>query len=234
MQDSSRPVTGYPVQNPNGCAPPPPATSATAYPYVNPNPYPYYPAPPPQNSRPTFYRRLLVAFAILLIIFGVLLFILWLVLRPKVPDFSIQSLSLSNFNASNQHVTATWNAQFRVSNPNKKLTISYGDVISYVFYENYYLTQTRIEPFVQGTRNVTVVEASYSVVDSFVDAKVVAAMNGERTRGEIKFNVRVVAEVAFRYGGLRGRRRILRVWCKDVTLTGSSGKMTGGPKKCSI
>ncbi|XWS71418.1 hypothetical protein CRYUN_Cryun03dG0136300 [Craigia yunnanensis] len=234
MQDSSRPVTGYPLQNLNGCAPPPPATSGTAYPYVHSNPYPYYPAPPPQNPRPTLFRRLFVIFAILLIIFGTILLIFWLVLRPKLPDFSIQSLSLSNFNASNQRVSATWNTQFQVSNPNKKLSISYGDVVSLVFHEDYFLTETKIGPFVQGTRNVSTVQASYSMVDSFVDGKVVDAMNGERTRGEIKFNVKVVSDVAFKYGGWRGRRRYLRVWCNDVALTGSSGKMTGGPKKCSV
>ncbi|XVE79175.1 hypothetical protein DITRI_Ditri14bG0036900 [Diplodiscus trichospermus] len=234
MQDSSRPVTGYPVQNVNGCAPTQPATSATAYPYVNPNPYPYYPAPRPQNPRPTFFRRLFVAFAIFLIIFGTILLIFWLVLRPRLPDFSLQSLSLSNFNASNERVNATWNAQFQVSNPNKKLAIAYGDFVSSVFYKDNFLTETRIGPFVQGTRNVSTVEASYSVVDSFAEGKVVDAMNGERTRGEIKFNVKVIAEVAFRYGGWSGRRRFLRVWCNDVALTGSSGKMTGGPKKCSL
>ncbi|XWS28521.1 hypothetical protein CRYUN_Cryun25bG0076900 [Craigia yunnanensis] len=204
MQDSSRLVTGYPAQNVNGCAPPPPATSTTAYPYFNPNPYPYHPEPPPQNPRPTFFRRLFVAFVIFLIIFGTILLIFWLVLRPHFPDFSLQSLSLSNFNASNQHVSATWNARF----------------------------QDRAVR--AGTRNVSTVEASYSVVDSFVEGKVVDAMNGEKTRGEIKFNVKVVSDVAFRYGGWRGRRRVLRVWCNDVALTGSSGKMTGGPKKCSV
>ncbi|XP_022756022.1 NDR1/HIN1-like protein 10 [Durio zibethinus] len=234
MEDSSRPVTGYPVQNLNGYTPPPPATSGIAHPYVNTNPYPYYPAPPPQNPRLTFFRRLFVAFSILLIIFGIVLLILWLVLRPKLPVFSIQFLSLSNFNASNQRVSAAWNAQFQVSNPNKKLSISYGDVVSLVFHEDYFLTETRIGPFVQGRRNVSTVEASYSVVDSFADGKVVDAMNGEMTRGEIKFNVKVKALVAFRYGRWRGRRRILRAWCNDVALTGPSGKMTGGPKKCSV
>ncbi|KAK6235258.1 hypothetical protein SCA6_010595 [Theobroma cacao] len=227
MQDSSRPVTGYPVQNLNGCAPPPPASSATAYPYVNPNPYPYYPPPTPQNPRPTFFRRLFVAFAILVIIFGTILLIFWLVLRPHLPDFSLESLSLSNFNASNQRVTATWNAQFQVFNPNKKLSISYGDVVSSVFHKDYFLTETRIGPFVQGTRNVSTVQASYSVVDSYVEAKVVDAINGERSRGEVKFSVNVLADVAFRYGGWRGRRRVLRVRCNDVALSGSSGKMTG-------
>ncbi|XVF69242.1 hypothetical protein PTKIN_Ptkin11bG0065400 [Pterospermum kingtungense] len=237
MQESARPVTGYPVQNVNGCAPPPPsATSATAYPYVNPNPnpYPYYPAPPPQNPRPTFFRRLIFAFTILLIIFGVIFLIIWIVMRPHLPDFSLQSFSVSNFNASNQRVSATWNAQFQVSNPNKKLSISYGDIESFIFHKDDFLAETRIGPLSQGTRDVSTVDASYSVVNSFVDGKVVDAMNAEKSSGEIKFNVKVESAVAFRYGGWSGRRRVLRVWCNNVALSGSSGKMTGGPKKCSV
>ncbi|MFQ6638334.1 hypothetical protein Gotur_016554 [Gossypium turneri] len=234
MQDSSRPVIGYPVHNVNGCAPPPPATSATACPYVHPNPYPYYQPPPPQNQRPTFFRLFIIAMAILLFIFGITLLIFWLVLRPHLPDFSIQSLSLSNFNASNQRVTATWNAQFQVSNPNKKLSITYADVVSSVFHKDYFLTETRIVPFSQGTGDVRTLDASFSLADSFVEGKVVDAMNGERTRGEVKFNVGMVADVAFRYSGWRGRRRVLRVWCGDVTLAVSSGRMTGGPKSCLV
>ncbi|GMI84112.1 hypothetical protein like AT2G27260 [Hibiscus trionum] len=231
MQDSSRPVTGYPVQNLNGCAPPP---TGYAYARVNPIPHPYYPAPPPQDPRSTFLRCLLAAVAVFFIIFGTILFIIWLVLRPQLPDFSIQSLSLSNFNAANQRVNATWNAQIQVSNPNKKLYISYGEVVSSVFHKDYLLSETRIGPFVQGTRSSGAVGASYSMVDSFVDGEVVGEMNEERRGGEMKFNLKVLADLAFRYGGWRGRRRFLTVWCDDVAVTASSGKMTGGPKKCSV
>ncbi|KAE8678886.1 Detected protein of unknown function [Hibiscus syriacus] len=233
MQDSSRPVTGYPVQNLNDYAPTPP-TTGYSYARVNPNGHPYYSTPPPQNPHPTFLRRLLVAVAVFLIIFGAILFIIWLVLRPQLPDFSIQSLSLSNFSAANQRVNATWNAQIQVSNPNKKLSVSYGEVVSSIFHKDYFLSETRIGPFVQGTRSAGAVGASYSLVDSFVDGKVVDAMNEERSGGEMKFNLKVIADVAFQYGGWRGRRRFLTVWCDDVAVTASSGKMTGGPKKCSV
>ncbi|GMJ15497.1 hypothetical protein like AT2G27260 [Hibiscus trionum] len=229
MQDSSRPVTGYPVQNLNAGAPPPPATG-----YAYARPYYQYPAPPPQKPRPTFLRRLLAAVAVVLIIFGAILFIIWLVLRPQLPDFSIQSLSLSNFNATNQRVNATWNAQFQVSNPNKKLSIYYEEIVSSVFHKDYFFSETRIGPFVQGTRNAASLGASYSVVDSFVDGKVVDEMNEERGGGEMKFNLKVVADVAFRYGGWTGRERFLTVWCDGVAVNASSGMMTGGPKECSV
>ncbi|GMI80104.1 hypothetical protein like AT2G27260 [Hibiscus trionum] len=230
MQDSSRPVTGYPVQNLNGCAPTP---TGYAYARVNPITHPYYPAPPAQDPRSTFLCCLLAAAAVFFIIFGTILFIIWLVLRPQLPDFSIQSLSLYNFYAANQRVNATWNAQIHISNPNKKLSISYGEVVSSVFHKDY-LSETRIGPFVQSTRSSGAVGASYSMVDSFVDGEVVDEMNEERRGGEMKFNLKMLVDLAFRYGGWRGRRRFLTVWCDDVSVTISSGKITSGPKSAAF
>ncbi|GMI97283.1 hypothetical protein like AT2G27260 [Hibiscus trionum] len=233
MQQSSRTVIGYPAQNANGCAPPlPAAASGTAYPYVYSNTHRYYPAPtPPEYRRPQ--RIVLISIATFFLIFAIILLILGLVFLPHYPDVSVQSLSLSNFNTSNQHVSASWNAEFRISNPNKKLSITYGDVVSTISHGDYYLAGTRFGPFSQGTGDVKL-DANYSVVDSFVDWTVVDAMNGERSRGQVRFNVKAVADMGFQYGGRRLQWGMLRVVCDDVTLTGSSGKMTGGPKRCTV
>ncbi|GMI97281.1 hypothetical protein like AT2G27260 [Hibiscus trionum] len=236
MQESSRTVIGYPAQNANGCAPPlPAAASGTAYPYVYSNTRRYHPLPAPAEYRRR-QRTVLVSSAIFFffLIFVITVLILWLVFRPHYPDVSVQSLSLSNFNTSNQQVSASWNAEFRVSNPNKKLSITYGDVVSTISHGDYYLAETRIGPFSQGTGDVRTLDASYSVVDSFVDGRVVDAMNGERSRGQVRFNVKTVAVMGFHYGWGRLQWGMLRVVCDDVTLTGSSGKMTGGPKRCTV
>ncbi|GKU93755.1 hypothetical protein SLEP1_g7322 [Rubroshorea leprosula] len=240
MQGPSRPVTGYPVPNVNGCAPnppPPSAATATAYPYQNPNPYPYtyYQQPlPSQSPRATFARRLLFVFAAVLIIFGSIIFITWLVLRPRLPDFSLQSLSLPNYNSSTERVTATWDARFLVSNPNKKLSVSYSDVYSSVYYHGYDLADSRMPPFEQGTRNVTTIETSFSLVDAYIKGDVVDAINKDRSNGQVKFDVFVSSWVGFRYGGWRGRRRVLRVSCGNVALNSSSGKMLGVAKGCDV
>ncbi|GMI97280.1 hypothetical protein HRI_003397200 [Hibiscus trionum] len=154
-------------------------------------------------------------------------------------SFSAPTSPTSRFNPSHcpistPRTSASWNAEFRVSNPNKKLSINYGDVISSVFHGDHYLAETRIGPFSQGTGDVRTLDASYSVVDSFVYGRVVDAMNGERRCGQVRFNVKAVADMAFRYGGWRGRWRLLRVWSDDITLTGSPGKMIGGSKRCTV
>ncbi|KAJ8768038.1 hypothetical protein K2173_020978 [Erythroxylum novogranatense] len=247
MQDSSRPATGYPV--PNGHTPPP---TGTAYPYqapppntnTNTNPYFYYNQQQQQpfysDRRALILRRMIVAVIAVTVIFFTILFIMWLVIRPRLPDFQIQSLSLSNFNISStsQTVTGNWNARFQVYNPNKKMKIYYDEIESGILYKSDTLSQTRIAPFMQNTKTQSVVEASYSATEAYVDGWVVSGINGERSRGSVGFNVKVVADVGFKVGGLRARRRLLRVLCENVPVgvstSSKSGNLTGGARDCRV
>lgn len=66
-----------------------------------------------------------------------------------------------------------------------------------------------------------------------MEEKVVDELNGEKSYGEVRFDFKVMADVTFGFGGWRGRRRFLRVWCNDVVIA-SSEKMAGGPKMCTV
>ncbi|KAJ8749878.1 hypothetical protein K2173_013793 [Erythroxylum novogranatense] len=245
MQDPSRPTTGYPPPNGN----PTSGTAGTHHfeqPYSNNNSYFYYYNN--QQHQPSFYsdhgvfllRRLVVSVIAVTVIFFTILVIMWLAVRPRLPDFQLTSLSVSNFNlsSSSQTVTGNWHALFRVYNPNKKMKISYDVVDSSVLYRSEILSQTRVVPFKQDTRSQSLVEASYSVVNTYVDGWVVSDINGERSRGSVGFNVKVVANVGFKVGGFGARRRLLRVFCDDVsvgvTLSSKSGNLTGGTKDCRV
>ncbi|GMY17831.1 ndr1/hin1-like protein 10 [Fagus crenata] len=148
MQDPSRPVTGYPA--PNGCPPPQPGV---AYPYHanQPNPYPYpyaYVQPNRASSSCAFIRSFILAMMVAFIMMGVTIFIVWLVLRPRFPEFQVESVSLTNFSASNSSssITGKWNFRFSVTNPNKKMSISYDVVQCLLFYNPEFISETRIPP----------------------------------------------------------------------------------------
>ncbi|WCJ41893.1 Late embryogenesis abundant (LEA) hydroxyproline-rich glycoprotein family [Euphorbia peplus] len=229
MTDPSRPATGYPVnsgQHLNGY---PPAT--------------HYPPPPPgyypNNRRSPVLRRILGAIIGVTVIFFVIFFICWLVIRPHRPEFDVSGLSVSDFNVStsSESLSGRWNARFQIYNPNKKLKLSYDDIVCWVMYGSEILSETRIPPFKQDTGNVTTVEASFSALDAYVDGAA-TRINGDRTRGAVGFNLRLIAGVGFRINGLRARRRMLRVWCDDVAVgfsaNGGSGNLTGGPRECKV
>lgn len=81
---------------------------------------------------------------------------------------------------------------------------------------------------------MTTVETSFSLVDAYVKGDVVDAINKDRSNGQVKFDVLVSSWVGFRYGGWRGRRRLLRVLCRNVVLNSSSWKMLGMAKGCDV
>ncbi|GMY26880.1 ndr1/hin1-like protein 10 [Fagus crenata] len=148
MQDPSRPVTGYPA--PNGCPLPQPGV---AYPYhanqLNPYPYPYaYVQPNRASSSRAFIRSFILAMMVAFIVMGVTIFIIWLVLRPRFPEFQVEFVSLTNFSASNSSssIIGNWNFRFSVTNPNKKMSISYDVVQCLLFYKPKFISETRIPP----------------------------------------------------------------------------------------
>ncbi|KDP29882.1 hypothetical protein JCGZ_19149 [Jatropha curcas] len=241
MADHSRPATGYPVppsQHPNGYPPPPSAAPYAAAPPNN--PYYYNQQPVYPNPRATLLRRIVAAVIVVTVIFFTILFICWLVIRPHRPEFHVTSFSVTNLNVStsSQRLSANWNARFQVYNPNKKMKISYDAIMSSVLYKTEILAQTRIPPFKQDTKNQTTIDAAFAAVESYVDGWVVNDINGEKSHGAVEFNLRLVADVGFKVGGFRARRRLLRVWCDNVpigfSVNGGSGNLTGGARECKV
>ncbi|WMV55990.1 hypothetical protein MTR67_049375 [Solanum verrucosum] len=255
MNDPNRPVTGYPAAgapppNPNGYGgaahqqPP----IGTAYPYAAPppasavyypnNPY-YQPNNPYDAQRNTFLRRVIGMAIAAMVIAGTFVFILWLILRPRIPEFRVDSLSVSNLNLTNSLISGKWDLRFTVRNPNKKMTLYYDDVAAAVFYDDVSLSDTTVPPFFQEKRAETARQASFATAGAYVNNRAFDQMNKERSRkGAIGFNVRMVARVRFRAGAWRARRRFVRVYCKDLSVevgsNNSSGTLLGGARQCRV
>ncbi|GAA0143997.1 hypothetical protein LIER_04555 [Lithospermum erythrorhizon] len=249
--DSTRPVTGYPAPNPNGFNHQPPPT-ATAFPYAAPPPqnYPYYtnnnhqyPSSTYYNpQRATFLRRFFAIIIATVIITGTIIFIIWLVLRPKLPQFRVESFSVTApFNLTSNRLTTSWDVALTVRNPNGKITLYYDDVQAAVFYRGHSLADTYLAPFVQGKKSESALKASFAAASTFVDGRDVDGMNEERGKGggSVGFNVRIIADVRFKAGIWRARRRLLKVYCGNlvVSVVGNGSRsngLSGGPRQCSV
>ncbi|XP_054813195.1 uncharacterized protein At1g08160 [Prosopis cineraria] len=241
MQDPSRPATGYPAPSyyhSNGGQAPP---SATAYPYSAPPPYPQNQYYNPNSSRNYFTRSFVRSFfatlVCLFVIFGAIVFIVWLVLRPTLPDFRLESLSLTNLSANSQSVNGTWQVGFLVRNNNKKMSVTYQVIESSISYDALFL-RVQLLPFKQETQTETPLNATFSAVNTPVEKKVVDAINGDKARGSIPFNVEVFASTVFRSGAWRLRARVLKVLCRRVPVrissNSTSGTLSGGARECQV
>ncbi|CAN4099025.1 unnamed protein product [Withania somnifera] len=234
MGDPNRPVTGYPA-----VAPPPPATTYpyAASPYYNNNNYPY---PDPYTAqRNTFLRRVIAILIASTIITGTILFIIWLVILPRIPEFQVDSLAVSNLSLSNSLITANWDLHFTAKNPNKKINLYYDEIAAAIFYESLSIADTTVPPFSMDKENETGQKVSFVASRAYVEKWAFEGMSKERgERGSVRFNVRMVAKVSFKAGGWRARRRYLRVYCGDLSVgvssNKSSGNLLGGERRCRV
>ncbi|KAL3335899.1 hypothetical protein AABB24_031894 [Solanum stoloniferum] len=246
MADPNRPVTGYPAAaaapppNHNGypsAQPPPPAT---AYPYAAPPYYNNYPYPDPYAAqRNTFLRRVIAILVASTIITGTILFVIWIVILPRIPEFQVDSLSVSNLNLSNSLITANWDLRFTARNPNKKLTLYCDEIAAAIFYDSLSIADTTVPPFFMDRVNETSQEVSFVATGAYVEKWAFEGMGKERAeKASVRFNVRMVARVSFKAGSWRARRRYLRVYCGDlsvgVALNKSSGNLLGGQRRCRV
>ncbi|XP_009776258.1 NDR1/HIN1-like protein 26 [Nicotiana tabacum] len=246
MGDHNRPVTGYPAAPPNpnvfsSAAQPPPAT---AYPYTAPPPYfnnnPYHHYPNPYASqRNTLLRRAIAIIVASTIITGTILFILWLLISPRIPEFQIDSLTISNLNLSNSLITANWDLHFTAKNPNKKMTLYYDEIAAAIFFDSLSVADTTVPPFFMDKGNETAQKVSFVASGAYVEKWAFDGMNKEKAQsGSIGFNVRMVARVGFKAGAWRARRRYLRVYCGVLSVgigaNKSSGNLLGGPRQCRV
>ncbi|KAK9727058.1 hypothetical protein RND81_05G255200 [Saponaria officinalis] len=242
MTDPTRPATGYPAPPTNGYPQPPHQQQQpppSSYYYPNYNQQQYYLEPPP--PRAVFFRRFMSALVATFIIIGVILFIIWLILRPRVPIFTVDSISLSSLNLSStappSEISATWTVHFTVSNPNSKLHVYYDQIIARIYYKSSFITQNQLPPFDQPTKNQTAVTAILVASSAYIPPDIVKDFNGDRSKGSVKFDVQMIALVRFKSGGWRARTRYLRVLCDDlplsVTSNASNGTLSGGSRRCA-
>ncbi|KAK6138465.1 hypothetical protein DH2020_027785 [Rehmannia glutinosa] len=238
MEDPNRPVTGYPAPNPhpNGySANPPPSGAAYPYAAAAPPPNAYYNYYDPESVRRANCLRRIFAFVIgLVIIFGTVTFIVWLVLRPQLPEFRVDSFSVSNFTLGNNSlISFTSEIRLTARNPNKKMSLAYDHIEAVIFYKSDSLSETTVPPFSQDTKNETSLTANFAAAGSFVDKSVMDGINGERGKnGNVDFNLRMLSRVRFEAKAWRTRNRFLKVFCGDLVVgipaDGRPGALTGG------
>ncbi|KAK6163648.1 hypothetical protein DH2020_000512 [Rehmannia glutinosa] len=208
--------------------------------YYNYQNNPYYQSDPNTLRRPTLLRRLLALVIGLIVVFAAITFIVWLVLRPQLPQFRVDSFSVSNFTLGNNSlISFTSQVRLTARNPNKKITLSYDHIDAVVFYRSSSLSDTVVPPFSQDTKSETSLTANFAAVGTFVDQLAVNGINNERgSRGTVGFNLRMLSRVRFKAKAWRTRHRLLKVFCGDLVVgipsNGRPGTLTGGPRQCRV
>lgn len=112
------------------------------------------------HDRRKLYRRLLIGIAALLGLIAFVVFLVWVILRPSKPHFTLQDVTVYNFTASPSPpytLTTTMQMTITTTNPNDRIGIYYVKLDVYGTYRNQQISLPAVMPQAyQGHREVTV------------------------------------------------------------------------------
>ncbi|BFG33319.1 hypothetical protein CerSpe_195930 [Prunus speciosa] len=145
------------------------------------------------------------------IIIGATAGILYLIFQPKLPNYSVDSLKISDLRLNlDMTLYAKFDVKITANNPNKKIGIHYeqGGRMS-VWYTNMKLCQGTLPKFYQGHQNKTLLNVALTGQTQYGNTLMNALQQQQQT-GRIPLDLKVDAPVAIQLGRLKLRKvRIL-------------------------
>ncbi|XP_010932002.1 NDR1/HIN1-like protein 26 [Elaeis guineensis] len=172
----------------------------------------------------------------LLLFAGVIVFILWLSLRPHRPRFYLSSFSVP---AVAQPPSALLNSpiSFNVTdrNPNGNIGIYYDVVYASVYHRDQLVGSGPVlNPFYQPHKNTTVVVGDLTGTAPAAGDALAAELSGDAAAGRVEFRLELKSVIRFRVKTWDTHHHTLHVQC-DVVV-GSDGNLLAGyrDKRCSI
>ncbi|GMI90540.1 NDR1/HIN1-like 25 [Hibiscus trionum] len=175
----------------------------------------------PKKRRSCWCRCLCWTLSILLlliVIIGVIVGILFLVFRPKLPDYSIDGLEVTRFDlGSNSSLSSSFDVNITARNPNRRIGIYYegGSRIT-VWYRETQLVRGSIPKFYQGHRNTTVLVLPMSGEIQNGTELLTALQQQQQQTGNIPLLLRARQPVRIKLGSLKLPEMKFSVRCRLV------------------
>ncbi|KAL5060363.1 hypothetical protein RYX36_031967 [Vicia faba] len=172
---------------------------------------------------------------------GIIMLIVYLVFKPRNPEFQVNSAQLTFLTLTGNYLTAKWNIDIIISNPNKKLDISYNPVSATVFYSkdiNQFgpISNIPLKPFYQPKKSKAVVRFETQVTNLFVSSGVASGIVNGQFHHSLQFGVEFRAFV-MRTGLFHPKNSWFKVTCAPINfVVGSTAAIWDleRPVKCKI
>lgn len=174
---------------------------------------------------------------ILIVLIGITAGILYLVYRPKIPDYSVERLTVKTFdvNSTSDTASAAFDVTIRTYNPNKKIGIYYvdGSDLS-AWYGDVMLCEGELPVFYQGHRDETNLNVEMAGEKQVSDG-VVKDLDAVRNSGSVPLKIKGTVPVRVKFGGLKLRKMKFKVRCDIVVDSLSTGAdVTIKSRSCSF
>ncbi|CAK8572188.1 unnamed protein product [Lathyrus sativus] len=182
-----------------------------------------------QPKRSCFCRCIcctLTLLFLLLIILAASVGALYLIFKPKLPNYSVDSLRITDLRLNlDLSLYAKFEVKITATNPNKKIGIYYekGGKLS-VLYTNTKLCEGSLPEFYQGHQNKTVLNVSLTgQVQS--GSTLMSALQQQQQTGRIPLDLNIHAPVAIKLGRLKLKKVKVLGQCQLVVDSLSSNNL---------
>ncbi|CAA7029429.1 unnamed protein product [Microthlaspi erraticum] len=169
----------------------------------------FVPLPPPKKRRRSCCCRCVCYTLCLLLLFvvavGATIGILYLVFKPKLPDYSIDRLQLTRFTLNqDSNLSTAFNVTITAKNPNEKIGIYYEDGSKItVWYMEAKLSDGSLPKFYQGHENTTVIYVEMTGQTKDASGLMTTLQEQQQTTGNIPLRIRVNQPVRVKFGKLK-------------------------------
>ncbi|KAI7982262.1 NDR1/HIN1-like protein 10 [Camellia lanceoleosa] len=169
----------------------------------------------------------MVVVVVITISMSLIMLMVYLDSRSYSPKFQVTWISappfdISKSSSSSSSLTAHWNINFIVENPNDEASILYERVDASVLYHGVSLASTSMLPFYQNEREKTIVGASLDAMSEFIDESVAEEIGVDWMHGRLKFSVIVDGTVRLNIRNRKGEGQHMRASCQDVEVGAST------------
>ncbi|RWV99761.1 hypothetical protein GW17_00037313 [Ensete ventricosum] len=194
----------------------------------------------PKSSRRSCCCRCLcctvLTLVVLIIAIGATVGILYLAFRPKIPKYSVDRLTLSNFTVDDDTtISATFNVTVTSRNPNRRIGIYYGrgSHLS-AWYNGTRLCTGAFPVFYQGHRNTTVVSLLLSGETQLGSGLLRELQQQLQQTGTLLLDFRGGVPVRVKLGRLKLPKVSFKVRCNIVVNSLSSNSISLRSSHCKF
>ncbi|XP_050386487.1 NDR1/HIN1-like protein 26 [Argentina anserina] len=176
------------------------------------------------------YKKIYAVFSTLSTAIICLIFVVWLILHPTKPQFSLKEadIYLLNLSGSNNLLNSSVQLTLLSKNPNQKVGIYYDELQVYAQYKGQQITvYTSLPPFYQGHEDSNLLTVSLIGNGLPVAPSFGYEVGRDQTAGRLILNIKVLGRLRWKVGTWVSGRYRVNVDCVAVMAFGPS--LPSGP-----
>ncbi|XP_042500595.1 NDR1/HIN1-like protein 1 [Macadamia integrifolia] len=153
-------------------------------------------------KRKRLLKRLLSAFLVLVILVLFVILLVWLILRPTKPQFTLQDVTVYQFNLSSPNfLTSNIQVTVQSRNPNDKIGIYYDKLDIFATYRDQQITlPTLLLQTYEGHKDINVWSPFISGDSVPIAPYLAASLNQDQSSGYILIHIKVNGKLRWKVG----------------------------------